>query len=175
MLSALSSLIYLKISPERIFLKNLKSGNTISDFPILALNVSNNSNNKVQQTVYAVGKDALQAKKEHQDLILKNGFEHPRVVIGEFAIAEKTVQHFLRQLDKQAIFRIRPVVILHPLGNYDGGLSSIEINALKEIAIGAGARKVFIWQGRELTDHEIKTGTFPLEGWLQGVPDWIKS
>lgn len=37
----------------------------------------------------------------------------------------------------------------------EGGLSGIELRAIRELAFGAGARKVVIWEGKTLTDNEV--------------------
>ena len=38
---------------------------------------------------------------------------------------------------------------------FDGGLSKIEERAFMELAAGAGARKVMVWVGHELSDQEV--------------------
>jgi hypothetical protein len=38
----------------------------------------------------------------------------------------------------------------------EGGLSEVEERVLKEVAIGAGASKVVVWVGRELSDGEVR-------------------
>jgi len=37
----------------------------------------------------------------------------------------------------------------------EGGLSQVEERVLRELAAGAGARKVFVWVGHELSDQEV--------------------
>ena len=37
----------------------------------------------------------------------------------------------------------------------DGGLSQVEERAFIELATGAGARKVVLWIGHELSDQEV--------------------
>ena len=45
--------------------------------------------------------------------------------------------------------------MLHPRVDPEGGFTQIEIRALRELAIGAGASKAFVWHGRDLTDEEL--------------------
>ena len=57
-----------------------------------------------------------------------------------------------------------PDIVMHPLGDPEGGFTQIEIRALRETALGAGAKKVTMWHGRALTDQELMSGTFPSDG-----------
>jgi rod shape-determining protein MreB len=45
---------------------------------------------------------------------------------------------------------------MHPLEMTEGGLSEIEKRILNELAIGAGAMKVVVWVGPELSDTEVR-------------------
>ncbi|MGH8735132.1 MAG: rod shape-determining protein, partial [Burkholderiales bacterium] len=67
----------------------------------------------------------------------------------------------LRKLFTGSLFAPAPLVILHPRIEPAGGFTPIEIRALHELAIGAGASKVIIWTGRELTDEEARNRAFP--------------
>jgi rod shape-determining protein MreB and related proteins len=76
------------------------------------------------------------------------------------------------QLLKEAVRRVNssvfraPRVVMHPLGEPQGGLTQIEVRALQEMAMGAGARKAQVWVGRPLTDGELLSGQFPAGGQL---------
>lgn len=82
-------------------------------------------------------------------------FEHPRVLIEDFAGAEKLVQHAIRKLYGKGPLSPAPIVVVHPDFELDGGLTQIEARALLEMAEGAGARKAYVHYGRQLTDQEI--------------------
>ena len=45
--------------------------------------------------------------------------------------------------------------MLHPRVNPGGEFTQIEIRALRELAIGAGASKVFVRHGRDLTNDDL--------------------
>ena len=62
------------------------------------------------------------------------------------------------------MFSVSPRVVLHPLGDPEGGFTRIEVRALHEMALGAGAAEVRLWQGRALSDEELLSGTFPADG-----------
>ena len=56
------------------------------------------------------------------------------------------------------------MLVMHPMGNYDGGLTQVEIRCLRELSLSAGASKVFIWQGQNLTDEQLLAEQFPANG-----------
>ena len=60
------------------------------------------------------------------------------------------------EMSKSKIFAVSPQVLIQPLEMLEGGLSEVEERVLKEIAIGAGASKVVVWVGRELSDAEVR-------------------
>jgi len=53
---------------------------------------------------------------------------------------------------------------MHPMGDPAGGFTQVEIRALHEMALGAGASQVKVWQGRPLTDQELMSRQFPSDG-----------
>jgi rod shape-determining protein MreB len=44
---------------------------------------------------------------------------------------------------------------MHPLEKIDGGLTQVEERLFHELAVGAGAAKVFVWVGAPLSDAEV--------------------
>ena len=53
--------------------------------------------------------------------------------------------------------RFKPIV-LHPRVAPEGGFTQIELRALHELGMGAGAYRVIVWQGRDLADEELLAG-----------------
>ena len=82
-------------------------------------------------------------------------FTTKRLLIGQFTSAEKTLKEGMAEVNKDKAFNPSPIVVIHPVSMVEGGLSQIEERVLLEVAHGAGARKVKIWVGHELTDQEI--------------------
>lgn len=82
-------------------------------------------------------------------------FSTARLLVGEFNEAEKLLTRALKQLSKDTWFSPSPVVVIQPMEMLEGGLSSIELRAITELALGAGARKVVVWEGKTLTDNEV--------------------
>lgn len=56
----------------------------------------------------------------------------------------------------KSFFRSNPIVVIHQIYNSEGGLCEIEDRILREAALGAGARQVFVWQGMPLTSTQLQ-------------------
>ena len=83
-------------------------------------------------------------------------FTTPRLLIGQFLVAESLLKRALKQVTKSGFLSVSPQVVIQPLEMLDGGLSEVEERVLREVAIGAGASKVVVWVGPQLTDAEVK-------------------
>jgi rod shape-determining protein MreB len=82
-------------------------------------------------------------------------FEHPRIVMSDFACASKLIQYGLHQLTRVKWITPSPILVLQPLMELTGGLSEIENRALLELGESAGARKTVIHCGKTLSDQEV--------------------
>lgn len=158
LLAALAPLVYIQVSPERIVLRNVKSGESISEPPHLAMA------RQLKAPVLAVGAEA--AARATASVELVNPFGHPRTLVSDFTAGEQLLKALLRRLLPASMFAVSPRVVLHPLGDPEGGFTQIEVRALHEMALGAGAAEVRLWQGRPLTDEELLAGRFPQDGKL---------
>lgn len=150
--------LYVRISPERLAMLHVESGKELADTPVLAIERQGN-----KSSIVAVGSEAAM-QKGRAGVTVSNGFLHPRTPIANYIIAEQTLKAFMRKLLPVSLFAPSPTVILHPLGHFDGGLTQIEIRALAELAIGSGARKVYVWEGEELLRENLRTLQFPGNG-----------
>jgi rod shape-determining protein MreB len=149
-------LLYLKLSSQRISGLLLPSGKIFDEPPVLALQIL-----KGKREAIAVGHAAAKLQGQPQVEIL-NGFDHPRSLLADFAIAEKTLQLLVRQIAGKTF--LKPEVVLHPLEHLEGGLTQMERRGLYELCRGAGANKVHLWTGRELTAEELRSRQFPTDG-----------
>lgn len=82
-------------------------------------------------------------------------FTTERMLIGEYLNAEKTLKAALKQVAKSWLL-LPPHVVIQPLEMIEGGLCQVEDRVLRELAIGAGASKVDVWIGSELSDSDVK-------------------
>jgi rod shape-determining protein MreB len=150
----LTSILYIKLRENLLTVKNIKSGEIYEDDPAVAIDNDN-------KTILAVGKQAHSLKTKN-NVVIVNGFSHPRLIINDFLIAEKALQYAIHKMYQNRFWHSSPITVIHPMEKVEGGLTSIERRALRELASGAGAQKVFIWVGRELTDDEIISRNYPL-------------
>lgn len=149
MLNLLRSTVYVRVKPDRLSVLHLESGKQHSDAPTLAVEQRNG-----KSVVLGVG-GAVTANSGMPRVVLANGFKHPRTIIADFTIAEQTLKHFLKIVLPHSLFAAAPIVVIHPLAQIEGGLTQVEIRALAELGLGAGARKVFVWEGPELSKEEL--------------------
>lgn len=105
------------------------------------------SSNRVASLGLPVSPDAV---------IQLNPFEHPRVLVDDFAVAEKVFTYAVRKAAAMAFFRPSPIVVVHPDLDLEGGLSRVESRVLRELAENAGARKTRIHYGQVLSDEDVK-------------------
>ena len=83
-------------------------------------------------------------------------FTTARLLIGQFSAAENLLRRALKETVKGGLFAVSPQVLIQPLEMIEGGLSEVEERVLREVAMGAGASKVVVWVGHELSDAEVK-------------------
>jgi len=147
--------VYVRFSRDRTVLREAGNRRVVDEEPVVAITTEK------PFVILAVGRGAAaQAASQRKPYELVNGFDHPRAVIGDFPVAEKTLQYLLRQLLGSSLLKPSPVMVIHPLDSYAGGLSQIEVRALQELGAGAGAREVHVWDGEELTDQALQSGVF---------------
>ncbi|WP_137972633.1 rod shape-determining protein [Pseudomonas sp. F(2018)] len=156
MFKNLTPLLYLKLRSQSISGLHLPSGMTFDEPPALALRTL-----KGKREAIAAGHAAMKLQGQAQVEVL-NGFDHPRSLLADFAVAEKTLQLLVRQIAGKTF--LKPEVVLHPLEHLEGGLTQMELRGLYELCRGAGAKKIHLWIGRELTVEELRSRQFPSEG-----------
>jgi rod shape-determining protein MreB len=149
--------LYIQISPDRLTVRNPRTGMQLSEVPELAIASA------PKPRIVAVGKDA-RSKSAEPNVKVVNPFAHPRSLVSDFTAGEQLVKAFIAKMTTGGIFAVSPSIVMHPLGDPAGGYTQIEARALRELAMGAGARSATVWQGRPLTDQELLSGRFPATG-----------
>jgi rod shape-determining protein MreB len=157
MLKFLQSVAYVQVSPERLTVRNPKSGVSVSEPPEVAIV------RDPKPRILGVG-TAARSTQTDSSVEIVNPFAHPRSLVSDFTVGEQLLKAFLRRLNGHSLLTLSPTVVMHPLGNPAGGFTQVEIRALHELALGAGAAQVKVWQGRALTDEELLSGEFPAGG-----------
>jgi hypothetical protein len=81
-------------------------------------------------------------------------FTTTRLLIGTFAPAAQCLKRAVSSSTPNSWFKAKPVLLIQPMEMNDGGLSEVEDRILRECAIGAGARKIIVWIGAELSNDK---------------------
>ncbi|CAD5376141.1 Rod shape-determining protein MreB [Pseudomonas sp. OF001] len=159
MLNLFRNTLYIRLQADLLRVLHVESGKSFSEAPVLALRTEERG----KRVPLAIGNEAL-ALRDRDGVELANGFRHPRTLLADFAVAEKTLQLLLKRVQPPALLRPRPTVVLQLLEHLEGGLTVIETRGFYELLSVAGARKVYIWTGRELQRHELEHLQFPEAG-----------
>lgn len=157
--SLLSSTLYVQLAPDRLSVRDPKSGAAWSEPPEVAIARA------PRESIVGIGSEARQRANDASVEVV-NPFGHPRSLVSDFTVGQQLLKAVFKHLHGSSWRSAAMRVVMHPLGDPAGGLTQIEVRALHEMALGAGAREVKLWQGRPLTDQELLSGTFPAEGKL---------
>lgn len=157
MFSFFNRTFYVQVSPERLTIRNPKTGDSVSEVAEVA--VSSGAKEKIVGVGTAARAATLDAAVK-----LVRPFAHPRSLISDFTTADQLLKAFMQRMPGQSFLKVAPMVVIHPQGEPEGGFTQVEIRAFHELALGAGASTVKVWQGRDLTDHELLSGQFPPDG-----------
>ena len=87
-------------------------------------------------------------------------FANRRIAVADFIVAEEFLRSSIKDFYSTTWIRPSPVAIIHQEYLFEGGLCSIETRVLNELALSAGARKVYVWQGRELNRLDIENEVY---------------
>jgi rod shape-determining protein MreB len=148
LLRYLQPIVYVKLHPDMLTVREVKSGRTVTEPPVVAIS------REERKRVLGVG-EAARIASATQPADLVNPFKHPRSLLSDFTVAEVVIKSFVKKLFEDRLFAPAPIVVLHPQVDPEGGFTQIEIRALRELAFGAGASKEVVWHGRDLTDNEL--------------------
>ncbi|WP_271103785.1 rod shape-determining protein [Pseudomonas tohonis] len=158
MIDSFSPLLYLKLTSGYLRGLDVKSGKVLEEPTVLAVRAQAGKRIPV-----AMGQAAKQLEGQ-PGIELLNGLDHPRTLLANFSVAEQTLKLFVRQLAPKTFYSAAPVLVMHPQERLEGGLTQLETRGLYELSRCAGARKVYVWVGRELTREELRAKQFPAEG-----------
>jgi rod shape-determining protein MreB len=155
--SFFNSCLYVQLSPERLIVRDPRTGTQFSEIPEVGIA------HEPKTRIVGVGVAARSAVAGLNGEVV-NPFGHPRSLVSDFTVAEQLLKTVVRQVLGSALFRPAPRIVIHPLGDPAGGFTQIERRAIREMAIGAGASKVIVWVGRNLSDQEVLNERYPPEG-----------
>ncbi len=141
--------LYVQIWENRIKVTDVGDNRIYDEAPLVAIG----DNQKGERIVLAIGNSASSATGEKVQVV--NPFSHPRVLLSDFTVAEKLLQHVFRQMQIRRFLAPIISVVIHPMEKIEGGLTQVEMRAFRELALNAGAREVVIHEGIELPTYDI--------------------
>ncbi|MCL2656569.1 MAG: rod shape-determining protein [Betaproteobacteria bacterium] len=157
--SFFNQVLYVQLSPQRLMVRDPRSGRAFDEVPKVAIVRPPNAKAKI------VGIGA-QAHMAGPNVMVVNPFAHPLSLLSDFTVAEQLLKEAVRRVHHERLFVLAPRFVIHPQGDPEGGFTQIEIRALQELGLGAGARTVEVWQGPALSDEELLSHRFPAGGRL---------
>lgn len=141
--------IYIQIWQSRLKVSVVGEGDVYDEKPLMAILTTD----KGVKVIKAIGNSA--EGLEANNIVVVNPFCHPRLLLSDFLVAEKMLQYVIFKLHKNAKFRPCPSAIVHPMEKIDGGLTQIEIRALKELMLGSGVFESYLHTGYPLSVNGI--------------------
>jgi len=157
MFDAFKPPLYIRLSPVRLTVRNARTGAFVSEVPEIAISRG------PRPKVLGAGSDAA-LYKSSKSARVANPFSHPRSLVSDFTLGEQVLKAFVKKLPKTHAFAPAPRVVFHLQGDPAGGFTQVEIRAFREMALGAGASEVTLWQGQELTDGQVLSRNYPPTG-----------
>jgi len=154
--------IYICLASDHVSALDVQNGLHVEEVAAISLDAQNG-------TIIAVGNSASASMSDdsHVGRIVRP-FAHPRTIIDHFTEAECFIRYLVYELLEPKLIKSNPVMILHPIEKLEGGLTEIEVRALREMALGAGAVDVYIWTGPELSAEQINAKDWPALGQWHG-------
>lgn len=131
----------IRFSADDIEVYELGGSKYLREKAVLAVQAPQNKGEFNQVT--AIGEQAL-VEDGKPGVSLHYAFDHPRICIADFQIAEKLVQTLIRKFHDDTWFAPSPRLVLQPQHNTEGGLTDVEHKMLVELGHSAGAREVVI-------------------------------
>ncbi|GGY82671.1 hypothetical protein GCM10011613_29390 [Cellvibrio zantedeschiae] len=81
-------------------------------------------------------------------------FTTSRLLVGTFAPAVQCLKQAIKSSKSTSWLGASPCLLIQPMEMNEGGLSEIEDRVFRELGLGAGARKVVLWVGAELSNEK---------------------
>jgi hypothetical protein len=77
------------------------------------------------------------------------------LLIGEISVADNLLRNGFKKVAESKFLSKGPLVVIQPMEMVGKELSEVENRILLELAYGAGAFRVAIWNGKELSNDEV--------------------
>src|SRR5262245_42354915 len=113
MLEYFKPILYVRLDPARIAIRDVHSGRELAEPPIAALS------REPKRRLVGVGKAAEMAGAS-QAVDIINPFTHPRSLLSDFTVAELVLKGFVKKVFSERIFVPSPHIVMHPTVNPEG-------------------------------------------------------
>ena len=113
-----------------------------------------------EQTIYIqIEKDVFKFLhvQSGRSTIIRGSFSNQRLAIAHFMVAAEALKKGAYEVYPKSFFRASPVIVMHQIFNSEGGLCEIEERILREAALSAGTKQVFLWQGEPLSSSQLES------------------
>lgn len=147
-----NNLLYIQIWENRVKITTKESGVAFDEEALIVIT----TNSKGEDIIGCAGNKAKSFFCENSLKIIKP-FSHPRTLISDFIFAEKLLQYAVKEVLSGKFLTTSPIIVIHPMEKLEGGLTSVENRAFQELALGAGARDVIVYESDEInvTDFDF--------------------
>lgn len=95
------------------------------------------------------------AARSFKTFIPESCFTTERLLAGNFMAAEHCLKKAVKSTLPKRLIPLSPAILIQPMEMIEGGLSEVEERLFQELAHGAGAFKVVVWLGKELSASEV--------------------
>lgn len=146
----LAPTLYVQLGSQEIRITDVGTAQVLTERTLLALE----TDAKGAKQVLAVGREASALPLGDRRLVV-NPFDHPRILVADFALAEKFLQLMLKKAAGQRFLSASPKLIMHPMEKLEGGLTNVEQRLFRELALGAGAHDVCVYTGAPLSAEQL--------------------
>ena len=138
--------LYVQLWAEKIKVANLDTKEIFSEETLVAIKETD----KGQKVVEAIGAQARSLEAQPNMTIIRP-FSHPRLLVSDFQVAEKLMQHMVRIIHSGKFFAPSPRIIFQPMEKIEGGVTDVERRVYRELCMSAGARETIVYLGTELS------------------------
>jgi len=85
----------------------------------------------------------------------RGAFSQPRLLLADFDAALACLKPLVLAVRGSFVHALFTYAVIHPAEQFDGGMAEIEKRAFMELVEQAGAVKVVVWTGPQLSDLEV--------------------
>jgi rod shape-determining protein MreB len=133
---------YVRFTKTRLSMHDVSSGNMFE----IGARIGLDQNSRIVSVGDVVSAEAFRTIEP---------FNHPRVVIADFACAVIVLRYSLQSVSRLKWIVPAPILVLQPEMDLVAGISEIESRALLKIGESVGARRTFVHYGGLLTDRDV--------------------